>query len=222
MSGRAHAGTVRGAQRRRERGRSRVCVAPGRRGTLAAGSSSTLGGAMSAGGISATRARCLADRLVGVAIPSVVLRSFREDLLDLGQLAQERPLVIYAYPGVRRSPADGEQTPLMDAAQHRAFFEHRADLAARSYQAVGVSSQSTESQAQSVLAGRLTQRLFSDPGLQLAGELELPTFEVDEAHWYHRLTLVTGGGRIEKAFFPVASSARSAAQVIAWMRVQGI
>jgi peroxiredoxin len=178
---------------------------------------------MSAGGISSTGGvRCLADRLVGLVIPSVVLDSFREDPLDLRQLAQERPLVIYLYPGVRRSPADGEQTPLMDAAQHHAFLEHRADLAARDYQAVGVSSQSTESQAQSALVGRLTQRLFSDRGLQLAGELELPTFDVEGAHWYQRLMLVTREGRIEKAFFPVASAGRSAAQVITWMRVQGI
>jgi len=177
---------------------------------------------MSAGGICAARARCLADRLVGLAIPSVVLDSFREDPLDLRHLARERPLVIYIYPGSRRSPADGEQTPLMDGAQHRAFFEHRAELAARSYQAVGVSSQSTEAQARSALAGRLTQRLFSDPGLQLAGEFELPTFEVDEGRWYHRLTLIAKEARIEKAFVPVASPGRSAAQVIAWMRVQGV
>jgi peroxiredoxin len=170
----------------------------------------------------ASGARCVADRLAGVAIPSVVLESFQEEPIDLRQLAQQRPLVLYLYPGSDRSPADGEQTPLMDQAQHRAFVDRRADLAARSYQAVGVSSQSVKAQLRSALAGQLTQRLFSDPELQLARALELPTFDLDEARWYHRLTLIAKDGRVEKAFFPVARAGRSAAQVITWMQVQGI
>jgi peroxiredoxin len=164
----------------------------------------------------------VAERLAGVSIPSVVLESFQEDPLDLRELAQRRLLVVYVYPGSDSSPADGEQTPLMDAAQHRAFFEHRAALTARGYHALGISSQSVKAQLRSVLAGRLTQRLFSDPQLRLARALELPTFELEEASWYHRLTLIVKDARIEKAFFPVASAGRSAAQVITWMQVQGI
>ncbi len=170
----------------------------------------------------ATGARCLADRLAGVPVTSVVLESFQEEPRDLRQLAQRRPLVIYIYPGSERSPADGEQTPLMDDAQHRAFGEHRAALASRGYQVVGVSSQPVKAQRRSVLAGQLAQRLFSDPELQLARELELPTFELEGARWYERLTLIVKDGRIEKAFFPVASAGRSAAQVIAWMQVHGV
>jgi peroxiredoxin len=179
------------------------------------------GKAMIAGDL-ATGAQRVANRLAGVRIPSVAIESFQEDPLDLRQLAQQRPLVIYLYPGSDRSPADGGQTPMMDHAQHRAFFEHRAALASRSYQAVGISSQSIKAQVRSVIDGRLTQRLFSDPDLQIARELELPTFELDKARWYHRLTLIAKDGRIQKAFFPVASAGRSAAQVITWMQVQGI
>jgi len=175
---------------------------------------------MSAGSPS-TWVRCLADRLVGVPLPSVLLSSFREDPLDLRQLAQERLLVIYLFPGRPRPPADGEQTPLMDHVQQRAFCDRHVDFVARGFGAVGISSQSAQSQKQSALAGRLIQRLFSDRELQLAAELELATFEVDGARWYQRLTLVVKDGRIEKAFFPVASAARSAAQAIAWMQVQG-
>jgi peroxiredoxin len=177
---------------------------------------------MSAGSLSAARARCLADRLVGVPLPCVLLASFREDPLDLRQLAQERPMVIYLFPGAHRSPTDGEQTPLVDHAQHRAFCEDYADFAARGFGAVGISSQSTQLQKQSALAGRLIQRLFSDRGLQLAAELEPATFKVDGTRWYQRLTLVVKDGQIEKAFFPVASAGRNAAQAITWIRVQGI
>ncbi len=92
----------------------------------------------------ASGAQRVAARLTGVPIPAVLLASFQEHLLDLRQLAQQRPLVIYLYPGSNRSPADGEQTPLMDHAQHRAFFDHRAARATRNYQAVGISSQSVK------------------------------------------------------------------------------
>ncbi len=172
--------------------------------------------------ILSTHTRCLADRLIGLSIPPVVLSGFRDARLDLGKFAAVCPLVIYMYPGSSSSPADGEQTPLLDAAQHRAFCTHQRDLEARGYSVLGISSQHKDAQKRSVLAGRLTQRLLSDPQLQLAQELTLPTFEHDGKSWYQRLTLVTREGRIEKAFSPVASAVRSAAQVVAWMRVQGI
>jgi hypothetical protein len=65
-------------------------------------------------------------------------------------------------------------------------------------------------------------RLLSDPGLELAELLGLPTFAVAGRAWYERLMLVACGARIEKAFFPVSSGARSAAQVIAWMTMHGV
>lgn len=176
---------------------------------------------MSAGSVS-TQARCLADRLIGLSIPPLVLAGFPQEPLDLGRLAAARPLVVYIYPGSRSSPADGEQTPLLDAAQHRVFCARQRDLEARNYNVLGISSQSTTAQKQSALADRLTQRLLSDPELQLAHGLDLPTFALDGASWYQRLTLLVREGRIEKAFFPVASAGRSAAQVIAWMQAQGI
>jgi peroxiredoxin len=138
-----------------------------------------------------THAWGVAEGLVGLSVPSVVLTGFPGGgALDLGRLAAVCPLVIYLYPGSSNSPADGEQTPLLDAAQHRAFHLRRVDLEARDYSVVGVSSQSSAAQRHSVLAGRLTQRLLCDPELQLAKELPLPTFEHDRASWYQRLTLV--------------------------------
>jgi len=50
----------------------------------------------------------------------------------------------------------------------------------------------------------------------------VPTFTVDAVCCYRRLTLVATRGRIGKVFFPVSSPARSAAQVIAWMKIRGI
>jgi peroxiredoxin len=196
---------------------------PGRGVVVGSGSSLGLRGArMVSAGSSSGEARRLADRLVGRPIPSVLLGGFDGSAVNLCELADAFGLVIYLWPGCASSPSDGEQTSLMDAAQHRAFGEHQRDLEARQYRVIGISSQSQRSQRQSALEHAVAHMLLSDPELQLARELELPTFELDAARWYQRLTLVASGGRIEKAFFPVSSAAHSAAQVIAWLSVQGI
>jgi hypothetical protein len=70
-------------------------------------------------------------------------------------------------------------------------------------------------EAQSATNDRISRLMLTDPELQFAQELELPTFTVDGASWYYRLTLVARGGTIDKAFFPISSAARSAAQVVA-------
>jgi peroxiredoxin len=169
----------------------------------------------------ASKAPGIADRLVDVAIPRVVLSGGWEHPLDLHSFACARAVVIYFYPGCSGSPGDGEETALMDAAQHRAFRDRQPDLEAQHCSAIGISSQSKESQREAHLANRVSQKLLCDPELQLARELGLPTFARHEARWYERLTLIASGGRVEKAFFPVPNAASSAAQVIAWMTCQG-
>jgi peroxiredoxin len=164
----------------------------------------------------------LADRLHGLQLPSVVLSGYRGSAIDLREFAQTFALVIYVYPGGAWSPEDGEDTPLVDAGQHRAFLRHQSDLEARGYQAIGVSSQSQHAQRDTALADGVSHILLRDPDFQLARDLGLPTFDAEGGRWYHRLTLVVGGGRVEKVFFPVSSAGRSAAQVIAWMTIQGI
>jgi len=126
--------------------------------------------------------------------------------------------VIYIYPGGRSSPEDGKDTPRLDGVQHRAFRARKGELAGLGATVIGISSQPRSAQLDSLVAGRVPHLLVSDPELLLARELELPTFTADGARWYRRLTLVATGGHIEKAFFPV-SVARSAAQVITWMRL---
>ena len=85
-----------------------------------------------------------------------------------------------------------------------------------------MSSQGARAQKRETIEDRLTQRLLSDPRLQLAERLQLPTFTDARVRRYRRLTLVVHDGYIVKAFFPVSNAARSVAQVIAWMTIQGI
>ncbi len=172
-------------------------------------------------GRSSSVARRLADSLVGLELPSAVLSGGWERPLDLRKFAREHGVVLYFYPG-SSSPEDGEETAMMDAAQHRAFGHHQLDLEARRYIAIGISSQSKDSQRQSVLANRVSHKLLCDPGLQLARQLALPTFTRDGACRYQRLMLVASEGLIEKVFFPVTNASRSAVQITTWMTVRGI
>jgi peroxiredoxin len=164
----------------------------------------------------------LAERLVGLAIPSLVLSSREAFPLNLRDFAAGFRLVIYMYPGTNSSPQDGQATALMDAIQHRACRDRQPDLEARGYYTIGISSQPENAQRRAIAENQLTHRLLSDPKLTLAHELKLPTFPLEGARWYRRLILLASQGHDEKAFFPVSSPARSADQVIAWMTIQGI
>ncbi|HLM84803.1 MAG TPA: hypothetical protein VK272_01300 [Solirubrobacteraceae bacterium] len=152
-------------------------------------------------------------------VPDVLLPSFRAHPLSLAWFAQQMPVVIYLYPG-GSSCADGERSLVLDAVEHRAFRDHQADLAAMRYSVIGISSQPTGVQLNSAFACRLDHELLSDPQLLLARALDLPTFAADGERRYERLTLIARGGRIQRAFFPVAAE-RSAAQALAWIRLHG-
>jgi peroxiredoxin len=64
--------------------------------------------------------------------------------------------------------------------------------------------------------------LLSDPDLQLALALGLPTFNADNAKWDGRVLLVVFDGIVAKAFCRVSSAAGSAAQAIARLRRHGV
>jgi peroxiredoxin len=68
-------------------------------------------------------------------------------------------------------------------------------------------------------AVRWPHQLLSDTELQLASAFDLPTFKIDGVRRYHRIVLLANGGRISKAFFPISSAARCAAQVLTWMQL---
>ncbi|APE25256.1 MULTISPECIES: MerR family transcriptional regulator [Streptomyces] len=60
--------------------------------------------------------------------------------------------------------------------------------------------------------------MLSDPHLQLADELKLPTFEANGQTLYRRLTLVLRGATIEHVFYPVFPPDTHADQVAQWFR----
>ena len=60
--------------------------------------------------------------------------------------------------------------------------------------------------------------MLSDPELELAAALRLPTFEAGGMRLYKRLTIVARGDEIVHVFYPVFPPDRHAAEVVAWLR----
>jgi peroxiredoxin len=166
-------------------------------------------------------ARRVAQGLVGEEIPEL---EFRTGLGRTVQLARETEsgAVIYIYPGVSAVSVDRDMAAFEDGGQHRAFdCEHDA-LRGYSLKVLGLSSEPQRAARMRVLENRVcNHELLSDPELQLARTLGLPTFTHEGASYYRRLTLVVFEGQIAKVFYPVDSPSRSAAQVICWLRVTG-
>jgi peroxiredoxin len=159
----------------------------------------------------------LLARVVGQALPALTLLSTYGEYVELAELDRA---VLYFYPGYVCSPEGGYDSPALDEAQHRAFAHHWPDFMALKSLALGVSSQSHNEQSVTASALGIGHPLLCDADRVLARDLGLPTFTVDYTGWYCRLTLVVDDGVIARAFYPVTSATRSAAQAVRWMRRQ--
>lgn len=164
-----------------------------------------------------------ADHLSDRSMPHVVLASTAGREVALDQLGPGRT-VLYIYPMTGRPGVDLLQgwdaipgargcTP-----ETCGFRDHHADLRAAGAAAVfGLSSQSTEYQAEMAERLGLPFAVLSDPRLELARALDLPTFTAGEERLYKRLTLIVTDGRIEHAFYPIFPPDRHAAEVLDWL-----
>ncbi len=164
-----------------------------------------------------------ADRLPGLALPSLALPATTGGSLDLAALAAKR-LVAYVYP---RTGTPGE--PLPDGwddipgargctPQSCAYRDALAEFERRDAALVGISAQSAAEQAGFAAREHIPFPLLSDRSLELAATLDLPTFEAAGTTLYRRLTLVAEAGAIVKAFYPVFPPDRDAAAVLGWLR----
>ena len=164
-----------------------------------------------------------ADHLPGTAMPHLELRSTGGRGVALDQLGSGRT-VFYIYPmtgqpgvdlpeGWNEIPGARGCTP-----ETCGFRDHHGELQAAGATAVyGLSSQSTEYQNELVERLALPFEVLSDPKLELADALELPTFAAGGQRLYKRMTLVVADGRIEHAFYPVVPPDQHAGQVLGWL-----
>jgi peroxiredoxin len=136
--------------------------------------------------------------LRGKLLPPVELESTSGHPLDL---AAHTNIVIYLYPGAA-GIIRGDETPLLDAVQHRAFRDHLDDFAACRFTVVGMSSQSTLKQRHTAHSNKLLHELVSDPTFRVAEALNLPTLRIGAVRVYERLTLLVKAGRVDLALDP--------------------
>jgi peroxiredoxin len=161
--------------------------------------------------------------LAGRTLPDLELRATTGGAMSLGQRGADGTAVLFIYP---RTGKPGEPLPpgwdVIPGArgctpQSCAFRDLHGEFATRGVRVVGLSAQSADDQLEFAERVHLPFPLLSDPQLQLATALGLPTFEVAGMRLYKRLTFVLRGGKVAKVFYPVFPPDRNAADVLAWL-----
>lgn len=161
--------------------------------------------------------------LTGLQVPDVVLRSTSGADVNLAALASAG-LVLYVYPKIGRpgmaDPPDWDQIPGARGCtqQSCAFRDLHAQFVDLGYAVAGLSAQPTEEQREAVQRLHLNFPLLADPTHRLGTALRLPSFRAGGVTLYKRLTLVVGGGRIVKVFYPVFPPDENAEDVLRWIR----
>ena len=164
-----------------------------------------------------------ADHLAGMALPEISLPSTAGADLDLRHEAAGT-LVLYIYPrtgkpGVPLLPGWDEIPGARGCTPEScAFRDAHGELEQLGARVLGLSSQSLEDQHEFAARVGLPYPLLSDPELELAAALRLPTFEAGGMRLYKRLTIVARGDEIAHVFYPVFPPDRHAAEVVAWLR----
>jgi peroxiredoxin len=164
-----------------------------------------------------------ADHLSGTPMPALTLPATDGTQVRLDEPRPGRT-VLYLY------PMTGEPgTPLPDGwneipgargctPESCGFRDHHAELAQAGAPTVfGLSSQSTEYQADLARRLALPFPILSDESLELARLLTLPTFETAGMRLYRRLTMIIADATIERVFYPVFPPDRHAAEVLGWL-----
>ena len=150
-------------------------------------------------------------------LPELELAWAADLWVSLVTLARESCLAIFFYRGV----ADGSsQMDDEDAARAIEWVDHEPELNQLGYSMVGISVQTVSSQAELIGGEPHRLLLLSDPQLEFAALLGLPT---GEEHWgrvYEPLTMLVRDGRIARIFYPV-DPARDASRAVEWIRREG-
>jgi peroxiredoxin len=164
-----------------------------------------------------------ADHLPGTVLPHIALPSTAGTDLDLRDEAAGT-LVLYIYP---RTGKPGE--PLLPGwddipgargctPESCAFRDAHSELEQLGARVLGLSSQSLADQHEFAERVGLPYPILSDPELELADTLRLPTFETSGMRLYKRLTIIARAGEIGHVFYPVFPPDRGAADVASWLR----
>jgi peroxiredoxin len=152
--------------------------------------------------------------VVGQLIPDVELDS------TLGYpfpLAAHADLIMYVYPGAS-GIIRGDETPMVDAAQHRGFRDNLNVYRECGFTVVGLSSQSIHRQRDVAHRNRLLHALLSDPTFYVANALGLRTLRLGAVRVYERITLVIRAGWTRLVLNPLPTPESHPALLAEWLR----
>jgi peroxiredoxin/DNA-binding transcriptional MerR regulator len=164
-----------------------------------------------------------ANHLLGMPMPALALDSTAGESIRLDTLGEGRT-ILYLYPLTGRPGIDlpvgwnsipGARGCTPEACDFR--DHHQMLLDAGAGRVFGLSSQATDYQREVVDRLRLPFAMLSDPKLRLAQALRLPTFEVERARLYKRLTMIVRSGVIEHVFYPIFPPNEHAHHVLTWL-----
>ena len=165
-----------------------------------------------------------ASHLPGTAMPELTLPATDGSEVSLAGLGPGRA-VLYVYPMIGRPgvalPDGWDQIPGARGCTPEAcgFRDHHQELlAAGAARVFGLSSQSTEQQAEAAGRLHLPFAILSDQPLALGAALGLPTFVAGEMSLYKRLTMIVSGGSVEHVFYPVFPPDQHAGEVLGWLQ----
>jgi peroxiredoxin len=151
-----------------------------------------------------------ADHLPGAPLPEVALVATDGPDVRLDCLSGRTVVFVYPRTGTPGEPSLGGDeawnaipgargcTP--EVCSIRDLHDEFRALGARVY---GLSTQTTEEQAEAAERLHLPYPLLSDAGLELAGAMRLPTFEVEGVTLLGRITLFLEDGRVSEVQYPV-------------------
>jgi peroxiredoxin len=164
------------------------------------------------------------DHLPGLDLPSVALRSTSGDEVDLSALTGTT--VVYCYPLTGRPdqelPEGWDEIPGARGCtpQSCAFRDHHAELRDLGARVFGLSTQTSAYQQEAAQRLHLPFPLLSDENWELAGALDLPTFDAEGMTLVKRVTLIVEDGEIRKVFYPVFPPGKNAEEVMLWLSQQ--
>ncbi|MEM7195125.1 MAG: peroxiredoxin [Pseudomonadota bacterium] len=164
------------------------------------------------------------DHLLGMLFPRMTFLTTEGEQVSPSSLPGY--VVLYIYPMTGRPgvplPDGWDEIPGARGCtpQSCSFRDHYRELQSLQTYVFGLSTQTSDYQAEARDRLHLPFELLSDTELKLKQTLKLPTFFADNRELYKRATLILRDGIVVKVFYPIFPPGENAESVLSWLQEQ--